>query len=150
MKKYQWLYELIIYLMALLFLYTAASKLMDMRYFIRAVHRQPFPRAADPFLIIGVPIVELITGFALLVVKMRKFGLISSVTLMFVFSIYVGLAVFHVFKKVPCGCAGVFQSMGWPEHLVFNIAFLALAIIGLKFHVIQKRNITVGKGQPAI
>lgn len=131
MKKYQWLYELIIYLLALLFLYTAFSKLVDMRHFVRAIHNQPFPRSVDPILIIGVPVIEIIAGIALLRMKSRTFGLYLSMILMLAFSIYVGLAVFHVFKRVPCGCAGVFQAMSWPTHLIFNLVFLGMAIVGL-------------------
>jgi hypothetical protein len=144
MKKSQWLYELIVFLLALLFLYTAFSKLVDMRHFVRAIHNQPFPKSVDPFLIWGVPLVELITGVALLRVKTRKFGLIVSTILMFSFSIYVGLAVFHFFKRVPCGCAGVFQGMSWPVHLVFNLAFLVLACIGLWIqYKTEKTNVPV-------
>jgi uncharacterized membrane protein YphA (DoxX/SURF4 family) len=131
MKKYQWLYELIIYLLALLFLYTAFSKLVDMRHFVRAIHNQPFPRIVDPILIVGVPIIEIIAGIALLRMKSRTFGLYLSMILMLAFSIYVGLAVFHVFNRVPCGCAGVFQAMSWPTHLIFNLMYLGLAIAGL-------------------
>jgi Methylamine utilisation protein MauE len=131
MKKYQWPYELIIYLLALLFLYTAFSKLIDMRHFVRAIHNQPFPRSVDPILIVGVPLIEIITGIALLRIKSRTIGLYLSTILMLAFSIYVGLAVFNFFKRVPCGCAGVFQGMSWPTHLIFNLIFLALAMIGL-------------------
>ena len=136
MKISQWLYECIVFLLALLFLYTAFSKLMDMRHFVRAIHNQPFPKLVYPFLILGVPLVEIMTGVSLLRMKTRKFGLIASTILMFCFSIYVSLAVFHVFKRVPCGCAGVFQTMSWPIHLAFNIIFLVLACIGL---VIQNK-----------
>lgn len=131
MKRYQWLYEIIIYLLALLFLYTAFSKLVDMHHFTRAILNQPFPKSVDPFLIVGVPLVEIMTGIALLRIKSRKWGLYASAILMLSFSIYVSLAVFHVFKRVPCGCAGVFQQMSWPAHLVFNLFFLALALTGI-------------------
>ncbi|SDF26683.1 Methylamine utilisation protein MauE [Mucilaginibacter pineti] len=131
MKKHQWLYELIIYLLALLFLYTAFSKLIDMRHFFRAIHNQPFPRSVDPVLTVGVPLIEIIAGISLLRIKLRKFGLYLSMILMLAFTIYVGLAVFHVFKRVPCGCAGVFQAMSWPTHLIFNLLFLGMAIAGL-------------------
>jgi len=131
MKKYQWLYEGIIYLLALLFLYTAFSKLVDMRHFVRAIHNQPFPRSVDPILIVGVPIIEIIAGITLLRLKSRKSGLYLSAILMLAFSIYVGLAVFHFFKRVPCGCAGVFQAMSWPVHFIFNLVFLGMAITGI-------------------
>ncbi len=140
MKKYQWLYELIIYLLALLFFYTAFSKLVDMRHFVRAIHNQPFPRSVDPIIIIGVPMIEIITGLALLRLKSRKLGLYLSAILMFSFSIYVGLAVFHFFKRVPCGCAGVFQSMSWLTHFIFNLVFLGMALIGL---IIQNREVNL-------
>lgn len=131
MKKSQWLCELIVLLLALLFLYTAFSKLVDMRHWIRAIHNQVFPKAFNPFLVVLVPLVEIVLGIALLRPKWRKFGFTGSIILLTGFSIYITLGILHAFKRVPCGCAGVFQAMTWPTHLVFNLVFLSLAIIGL-------------------
>ncbi|QEM03720.1 hypothetical protein DIU31_009420 [Mucilaginibacter rubeus] len=131
MKKSQWLCELIVLLLALLFLYTAFSKLIDMRHWIRAIHNQVFPKSVDPFLVVLVPIVEIVVGVALLIPKWRRFGFTGSMILLSGFSIYILLGILHAFKRVPCGCAGVFQAMSWPVHLVFNVVFLSLTIIGL-------------------
>ncbi|SEM74449.1 MauE/DoxX family redox-associated membrane protein [Mucilaginibacter sp. P25] len=131
MKRSQWLYEIIIYFLALMFLYTAFSKLVDMHHFTKAIRNQPFPKIVDPSLVVGVPLVEIITGVSLLRIKSRKFGLYASAILMLSFTIYVSLAVFNVFERVPCGCAGVFQQMSWTAHLVFNLFFLLLAILGI-------------------
>lgn len=32
---------------------------------------------------------------------------------------------------VPCSCGGILEKMGWTEHLIFNISFLLLAVLGI-------------------
>lgn len=32
---------------------------------------------------------------------------------------------------IPCSCGGVLETMGWTEHLVFNLFFVAMASIGV-------------------
>lgn len=135
MKRSKWLAELISHLLALLFLFTAASKLFSFQNFVWSINNQPFDNRWTPFLVVSLPLVELITTFLLLWPKTRLKGLLLSAILMFVFSVYITLVTFHFYDRVPCACAGVFAKLSWPQHLVFNIFFLALAIIGIRISI---------------
>ena len=139
MKKTPWLAEMAAYLLALLFLYTALSKLFDFRHFIRAINNQPFDNRYTPVLVVAIPLAEILTGILLLVPKSRLAGFSLSSILMLVFTMYVGLVTFHFYDRVPCGCAGVFQRMSWPEHLVFNVLFLLLSVLGLRIALFQNK-----------
>ncbi|MGF7036908.1 MauE/DoxX family redox-associated membrane protein [Mucilaginibacter lappiensis] len=148
MKKSEWLYELCIYLLALLFLFTALSKILDFRHFVREMNNQVFNKLFASILIIAVPTIEIIASFLLLRFKYRLKGLWLSFILMATFSIYVGLVTFHFFPRVPCACAGVFKHMTWPEHLLFNIAFTLIALIGLGLNA--KVKISTSKAESSL
>ena len=32
---------------------------------------------------------------------------------------------------VPCSCGGILESLTWKEHMLFNIGFMAAAVIGI-------------------
>ena len=131
MKKLQWLAEAGTYLLALMFLFTAASKLLDFRYFVRAINNQPFDNRWTPYLVAGLPLAELLATGLLLWPRYRVKGLALSAMLMLIFSVYVGLVTFHFYERVPCACAGVFQRLTWPQHFAFNLFFSLLALAGL-------------------
>src|ERR1700761_8661128 len=97
MKKSQWLYELFTYLLALLFLFTALSKLFDFRHFVREINNQVFPKSFTPILVILLPGLELLATYLLIRLKSRTNGLRLSLILMIVFTVYVGLVTFHFF-----------------------------------------------------
>jgi hypothetical protein len=139
MKKNEWIIELISGLLALLFLYTAFSKLMEFRHFSKEMTNQEISRILIPYLIYGLPPVEVIIGLMLLVPRFRLYGLGLSSLLMALFSGYVALVTFHFYKRVPCSCAGVFKLMSWPQHLVFNVFFTALALTGVRLYVLHKK-----------
>jgi len=129
-RQPQWFIETAAALLALLFLFTAASKLMDMRHFIRQIDNQPFDNSFTPFLVTGLPVTELVATLLLFIPKMRFSGFWLSAILMTAFTIYVALVTFHFFDHVPCACAGVFNRMTWTQHLIFNLIFTGVAITG--------------------
>jgi uncharacterized membrane protein YphA (DoxX/SURF4 family) len=147
MKPSQWLYELFTYLLALLFLFTSLNKILDMHHFVREMNNQVFPKPIPSLLIVLVPLVEIATAILLLRLKTRIKGLWLSFILMVAFSSYVGLVVLHIFTKVPCSCAGVFNHMTWLQHLAFNIGFTVIAAGCL---LIAKRQERVGNKVPAL
>jgi putative oxidoreductase len=138
MKKRQWLLEIISGLLALLFIYTAASKLMDFRQFQKEINNQTFPKALDPILIYGLPTLELLSAGMLLIARWRIAGYWIYIVLMTLFTSYVSLVTFHFYDRVPCSCAGVFRLMGWPAHLVFNFVITILAAWGLSLATEEK------------
>lgn len=112
-----------------LFAYTGYSKLLDHVPFTKGISRVPvlghFPEAIGW----GTPILELVLALGMVVPERRvqrlSFGL--SVILMAIFTLYLLLMVSLVKEKL-CHCGGVIGSLGWTEHLVFNVVILALGI----------------------
>ncbi|GAA4910115.1 MauE/DoxX family redox-associated membrane protein [Mucilaginibacter defluvii] len=138
MKREQWLLEIICGLTALLFIYTAASKLLEYEQFRQEIFNQAFNPVLFPVIIYGLPPAELFVAVMLLVPKLRLAGLYLSTLLMILFTGYVGLVTFHFYDRVPCSCAGVFKHMSWPVHLAFNLVFTVATIYGIKIFNAQR------------
>lgn len=119
-------------LLALLFSYTAVSKLSDMTMFIHDLNSQPFGRYWSGFGRWAIPGVELAAAFCLVSARLRTIGLWASFILMLVFTIYIFLILIGIFPKRPCSCAGVFRGMGWLLHFLFNLVFTVLAWAGIR------------------
>ena len=77
-----------------------------------------------------VPISELVLAILLLIRPFRLFALYGSLILMALFSAYI-IVVLNYSDHIPCSCGGVISSMGWETHLVFNICWMGLALIGI-------------------
>lgn len=131
MKRSQWLYEVITYLLILLFFFTALGKVMDWHHYERKMNNQVFSKTVTPIITVAVPLVEFMAVLLLAWVKTRMSGLWLSLALMGAFTVYVGLVTFNVFPRVPCSCAGVFEAMTWPQHLVFNVVFTVITGIAI-------------------
>ena len=62
--------------------------------------------------------------------RFRLIGLYAAFTLMTMFTVYI-IAILQFSYKIPCSCGGILESMGWTEHLIFNIGFVLLAVGGI-------------------
>jgi hypothetical protein len=64
---------------------------------------------------------------------------------MVVFTGYTAAILLNFFPYVPCGCGGVIRMLTWPEHLAFNISFMALIITGmlLKKRIENEKEVTM-------
>jgi putative oxidoreductase len=123
--------EIICSLLILLFVYTAGSKLLDLRTTYREMNSQPFPNWMTPYLVWGISLLELAVASLLLFNRTKKAGLWSSLILMTLFSGYIGAILLRFFDRVPCSCGGVIKQLGWTTHLYFNLFFVGISIIGL-------------------
>lgn len=112
----------------LLWVYAAASKLMDWDHFKWEMRNQVLPVPLKEALIYVLPLIELITAGLLIYEKTFAAGIWSSLILLTLFTGYIGLVLGHTFRHIPCSCGGILQHMGWTEHLVFNLFFAALTI----------------------
>ena len=117
-------------LLILLWVYTAASKLMDIAEFKRQLYSQNFTRAFAHVLLWLIPSIELIAAILLLYKNTRLVGLILSILLMALFTGYIALVLFGYYDRVPCSCGGVLKSLGWHTHLWFNLFFLLISLLG--------------------
>lgn len=130
-------------LLIILFCYAAIAKLMDIDEFRRQLANQELPEWSKAPLLWLIPGSELLLSVLLAFSQTRKIGYWGSAILMSLFSGYIGLVVIGYFDRVPCSCGGVLRSMSFETHLVFNLFFLALTIIGIyMFHSQNKHAVT--------
>lgn len=119
-------------LLALVFVYTAGSKWLDMPATREAFLNQPLPKWMATALVYIIPSAEFVCGILLLVPGKRKIGFCIAVVLMGLFTGYVALVLTGIFGRIPCSCGGIVSTLGWSEHLVLNVALLTVAFVGLK------------------
>src|SRR5258706_7713099 len=127
------LIEIISALFILLFVYAAASKLIDYQKFRVQLGQSPLLTAFAGRVSWIIPSLETIISIMLAFPRFRLFGLYASFSLMVMFTAYI-IAITKFSDYVPCSCGGVLQNMSWNQHLVFNIAFVVLALIGIIIH----------------
>lgn len=139
MFKRQVLLECISALLILLFLYTSLSKFMDFHSFTDDMNNQPFSNFWTPFLIWFVPCSELLICGLLLFERTRLYGFYGFLVLMSLFTIYTILVLSHFYDYVPCSCGGVIRRLTWPQHLFFNLFFVALSTLGI---ILQRRKVS--------
>jgi uncharacterized membrane protein YphA (DoxX/SURF4 family) len=122
--------EIISLLYVLLFVYAATSKLFDFENFRIQLGQSPLLSAFANWISIAVPLIELIIATVLLLRSFRLIGLYASYMLMTMFSVYIYI-ILNFSAFVPCSCGGILEKMTWEEHLIFNIGFIILAVIGI-------------------
>lgn len=133
LQKYSTLItEIISILFVLLFVYASVSKLLDFETFKAQLGQSPLLTIFAGWIVWLVPLAELITAMALVVPKFRLLALYGCLGLMSSFTMYI-IAILNFSDYIPCSCGGILENMGWTEHLVFNMAFVLLAVIGILF-----------------
>lgn len=128
--------EIISSLLILLFLYASVSKWLAFKTFIGEMNNQPFPNWMTPFLVWSIPFIEVLIAVGLIFEKTRVQSFYASLILMLAFTIYTVAILFHAFKYIPCSCGGVIRKLTWPQHLFFNLFFVAISILGI---ILKKR-----------
>lgn len=124
--------DVIAYLFILLFLYTATDKIWKFQSFQRVMGVMPLIGKFGVYIAYFIPTSEIITSVLLIVPALKKYGLLSSLTLMVGFTMYLIFMVFYA-KDLPCNCGGVITKMSWNQHVLFNIFFIILATVACHF-----------------
>jgi len=124
------LVETISSLFILLFLYAAASKLLDYQKFTIQVGQSPILTGYEGLIAWMIPSIEILISVLLVMHPARLIGLYASFSLMVMFTAYIAIII-NFAERVPCSCGGILAKMGWSEHLVFNGVFVVLAIIAI-------------------
>ena len=132
MKRQKWIADICAYAFVFLFVYTASSKLLRLDVFEFQLTRFPWLSSVITLVAWGVPIVELLVAVALLTGRIRLKGFYAALILMSLFTIYLALMIASG-KHLPCSCGGVISWMSWKQHLVFNLCFIGIAIMGLVY-----------------
>ncbi|PUZ28556.1 hypothetical protein DCC81_03485 [Chitinophaga parva] len=117
-------------LLQVLFCYAAISKVSDMEKFRTEVGQSPLLTYFVGFIVIAVPVTELIAVGLLFFTKTRLLGMYLSLFLMASFTAYI-IAIMKFAAYVPCSCGGILSGMNWSQHLAFNCLFTGLALTGV-------------------
>lgn len=125
--------DIISLLFMLLFVYAAVAKLLDYENFTVQIGQSPLLTDIAGFAGLAVPGIELLVAVLLAISRLRLWALYASFSLMVMFTAYI-VAVLNFSERVPCSCGGVLEKFGWTEHLVFNIVFVLLAMLGIALH----------------
>lgn len=122
--------ETICLLFILLFIYASASKLMDFQHFRIQLGQSPLLSAFAEQIAVIVPVSEIIICILLLIPRYKAAGLFAAYGLMVMFTAYIFI-ILNYTSFVPCSCGGVLEKLGWQSHLVFNLFFIFLALLGI-------------------
>ena len=122
--------EIIRLLFIILFLYTGISKLTEYAIFKEQLALSPILAPVSTLVAIGLPWVEFLVVLMLIIPRWHLKGLIASMTLMILFTVYIiGILIFS--EHIPCSCGGVLAELSWRQHILFNTVFIALAAAGI-------------------
>ncbi|GAB2493421.1 MauE/DoxX family redox-associated membrane protein [Algoriphagus taiwanensis] len=122
-------------LIAFVFTYTAIAKIYDWQATRLAMYNQVIPDWSKDLLLYGIPLIELIVAFMLLIPNWRKIGFLASLILMLIFTGYVAWVWFGLAGRVPCSCGGIISSLTWGQHFVLNLGLIGISVLGLKLEV---------------
>ncbi len=131
--------EIICFLFIVLFFYAGVTKLIDHEGFVGQMGKSPLLTRYANWIAWLIPTVEIIITILLALPRWRSIGLYASFGLMTLFTFYI-IAILSYSKELPCACGGVINTLDWKEHLVFNLFFVLLAILGINFNEKSQRS----------
>jgi putative oxidoreductase len=102
------------------------------------MNNQPLPDSWTPFLVWTIPCVEIAISVSLVIERTRLLGFYASLVVMGLFTIYTGIILAHFFPYIPCSCGGVIKRLTWTQHLVLNLFFVGLSILGV---ILQRKKL---------
>lgn len=130
-KRNKKIFELACWLLTVLWIYAATSKLLDFETFKGEMLNQVFPKLMAEALVRIIPATELIVTALLINPRTQRRGLYGSLFLLTLFSIYIAIVMTGVMGRIPCSCGGILEKMSWGQHLIFNLSFIALTLTAL-------------------
>lgn len=130
---YRYYTEIASFLLILLFVYAATSKLLDFQQFKVQLGQSPVLSPIATLVAWIIPSSEIVIAFLLTLPRFRTIGLYASFTLLVVFTAYI-YTIVHFSSYVPCSCGGILEHMNWNQHFVFNILFIILTLTAILIH----------------
>lgn len=128
--KRKWTIEIIAALLILLFTYTALSKFLEFDSFKSVLKRSPLIGDKAGPVALGLPVIELLVSVLLLIPRVRLSGFFASAILMTVFTLYLSYMI--IFRSdLPCSCGGVLKQLNWNQHLLLNVFFMLISLVGI-------------------
>lgn len=119
-------------LLIILFGYATSSKFLDFSNFQIQLGQSPILTAYAGWVSWGIPIVELLIVAFLSFPKYVYHAFFASYSLMIMFTTYI-IIILNFSDFIPCSCGGVLEKLSWTEHMLLNVLFIAIAILGIVF-----------------
>lgn len=117
-------------LLILLFTYSAVSKLSDYPRFVRMLGESPLIHNGADIIAWLLPVTELVIVLLLVFPVTRFIGMQGSFVLLILMTLYLCYMIWFT-PQMPCNCGGVLTNMSWKQHIVFNLFFIGVSIVGL-------------------
>lgn len=117
-------------LFIVLFVYAAMSKFFDFHTFQVQLGQSPIFTAFADVVSWSIPLTELIIASLFLVPKYIPLAFYASFSLMTMFTVYI-ILILNFSDFIPCSCGGVLENLSWTDHIIFNSAFIVIAILGI-------------------
>lgn len=117
-------------LFVLLFIYAATTKLVDAEKFRIQLGQSPMLAPYAGWIAWVIPLLEILIALLLMFERTKLSALYAAFFLMVMFTVYI-VAITKFSTYIPCSCGGVLQDMTWNQHLIFNIAFVLMAVISI-------------------
>lgn len=127
--------DMIRFLLIALFIYAGSSKLFEVGIFKAQMMKSPLlPASFIPFLAYAIPLFEIALSVLLASKNLYRMALLFSFFLMLLFSLYlIALNVFFSEADIPCSCGGILGHLTYEVHIIFNLCFTILSLVGFIF-----------------
>lgn len=123
--------DVIIFLLAILFIYASVSKLIVIEEFRGQLTQSPLvPQSFVLLLSYAIPMAELVLVVLLYIEKTKLLALYLSFSVMIGFTMYLALLL-SIDETLPCSCGGILGTLGFVPHLYFNTFFVLLSFVGI-------------------
>lgn len=129
--RHKSLVEILSSLFILLFVYTAVNKTVGFYSFKTVLAQSPLIGSFAAVIAWFLPLVELGTASLLFFGSTRKVGFYAAASLLILFTGYIGYMLLFS-NQLPCSCGGALKFLTWRAHLLFNIVWILVAIVGLR------------------
>ncbi|MFI1770563.1 MauE/DoxX family redox-associated membrane protein [Thalassobellus citreus] len=131
-KHIQILLQISRILFIILLVYAATTKLLEFDQFQIQLGQSPIITRYANLFAWGIPLIELVLSSLFLVPKYMLLAFYASFSLMVLFTTYI-ILILNFSDYIPCSCGGVLEELGWTEHIIFNILFIAMALISIYY-----------------
>lgn len=128
-NKIKYLVVISRWVMVLVFVYAATSKILDFEQFRIQIGQSPLLSAFADFVSIAVISLEYILAWLLIFSNTRSLGFLFSFGLMVMFTTYIFIFL-NYSDYIPCSCGGVIEELSWNQHLIFNGFLILLSATG--------------------
>jgi hypothetical protein len=116
--------------LALLFIYAAVEKLINIGTFRTQLDKSPLVGSFSGAAVWLLPVLEVLTSILLIRQATRLAGLFCAFFLIAAFTVYL-VAMINTGDNQPCGCGELWNGLSVEWHIIFNLAGVLLAGIAI-------------------